>query len=53
MEDAVLKNGKYISFITLVDARGDEYTLPTVSFDMKDGKMQGAVAGESRNMIAL
>lgn len=53
VEDAVLKNGKYISFITLVDARGDEYNLPTVSFDMKDGKMQGAVAGESRNMIAL
>ena len=48
-----LKNGQYISFITLVDARGDEYNLPTVSFDMKDGKMQGAVAGESRNMIAL
>ena len=53
VEDLALKDGKYVSFVTMTDARGDEYNLPTVSFDMQGGKMQGAVVGESRNMIAL
>ena len=53
MEARELKDGQYISFITMTDARGDEYNLPTVSFDMKGGKMQSAVVGESRNLLAL
>ena len=53
VEDLALKDGKYVSFVTMTDARGDEYNLPTVSFDMQGGKMQGAVVGESRNMLAL
>ena len=52
-EDLTLKDGKYISFITMTDARGDEYNLPTVSFDMKGGGMHGAAVGESRNLLAL
>lgn len=53
VEEKALEDGKYISFITMTDARGDEYNLPTVTFDMKGGKMQGAVVGESRNMLAM
>ena len=53
VEELTLKDGKYISFITMTDARGDDYNLPTVSFDMKDGSMQSAEVGESRNMLAL
>ena len=53
IEEVTLTDGQYISFITMTDARGDEFNLPTVTFDLKDGKMQGAQAGESRNMLAL
>ena len=53
VEEIVLKDGEYISFVTMTDARGDEYNLPTVSFEMKDGKMQNAAIGESRNMLAM
>lgn len=53
VEERALNDGQYISFITLTDARGDEYNLPTVTFDIKGGKMQDAKVGESRNMLAL
>ena len=53
VEEIVLKDGQYISFVTMIDARGDEYNLPIVSFEMKNGKMQKAAVGESRNMLAL
>ena len=53
VEEITLKDGQYISFVTMTDARGDEYNLPTVSFDLKDGKLLNSVVGESRNMLAL
>ena len=44
VEEGTLPNGTYMSYISLVDARGDVYDMQVVSFDIKNGTMSNAEA---------
>lgn len=42
LAEEILNNGEYVSYISIVDFRGDIYELPEVSFEIKNGAMANA-----------